>query len=253
MGLRVRIVFLTTDDRIYLPAFYERVLAEYGAQTAEVCVVPPLYKGQTTSRAAWRYYQTFGLDGVRGLATRLAQAKVRGRSIEAVCKRHEVRCTFVADVNAPAFLEHLRDLGTDLLVSVSCPQIFKRDLIDLPELGCLNIHGAALPLYRGVMPSFWMLANGEHEAGVSIYFVNEKIDAGELCGQRIFAIEPHETLDAFLRRSKAIAADLLIEVLGKLEGGELSREALDLSQGSYYSWPDPDAVRRFRAAGRRLW
>jgi methionyl-tRNA formyltransferase len=249
----MRIVFLTTDDPIYLPAFYERVLSAYGSQTAEVCVVPPLYKGQTTTRAAWRYYKTFGLSGVRGLATRLAQAKVRGRSIEGACARHGVSCASVEDVNAPAFLEHLRELETDLLVSVSCPQIFKRDLIDLPELGCLNIHGAALPLYRGVMPSFWMLANGEKEAGVSIYFVNEKIDAGELCGQRIFSIEPHETLDAFLRRSKAIAAELLIEVLVQIEAGEIDRTPLDLTQGSYYSWPDKEAVRRFSAAGRRIW
>jgi methionyl-tRNA formyltransferase len=249
----MRIVFLTTDDPIYLPAFYERVLSAYGAQTAEVCVVPPLYKGQTTRRAAWRYYKTFGLNGVRGLATRLAQAKVRGRSIEAACARNGVSCASVEDVNAPAFLEHLRELETDLLVSVSCPQIFKRDLIDLPELGCLNIHGASLPLYRGVMPSFWMLANGEKEAGVSIYFVNEKIDAGELCGQRIFSIEPHETLDAFLRRSKAIAAELLIEVLLQIEAGKIDRTPLDLTQGSYYSWPDKEAVRRFSAAGRRIW
>jgi methionyl-tRNA formyltransferase len=249
----MRIVFLTTDDRIYLPAFYDRVLGRYGAQAAEVCVVPPLYKGQTTTRAAWRYYKTFGLNGVRGLATRLAQAKVQGRSIEAACARHGVSCSLVEDVNAPSFLEHLRELDTDLLVSVSCPQIFKRDLIDLPELGCLNIHGAALPLYRGVMPSFWMLANGEKEAGVSIYFVNEKIDAGELCGQRIFSIEPHETLDGFLRRSKAIAAELLIEVLAQIETGEIGRTPLDLTQGSYYSWPDKEAVRRFSAAGRRIW
>jgi methionyl-tRNA formyltransferase len=249
----MNIVFLTTDDPIYLPAFYERVLAAYGAQTREVAIVPPLYKNQTTSRAAWRYYRTFGLEGVRGLVSRIVNAKTRRRSIAAACRRHGVACNFVADVNAPEFLDHLRDIGADILISVSCPQIFKRDLIDVPALGCLNIHGAALPLYRGVMPSFWMLANGEDDAGVSIYFVNEQIDAGELCGQRVFAIEPHETLDEFLRRSKAIAADLLIEVLESLERGDLTRTQLDLSQGSYYSWPDKDAVRRFREAGRRLW
>lgn len=249
----MNIVFLTTEDPIYLPSFYERVLATYGEQTKEVCIVPPLYKGQTPTRAAWRYYRTFGADGVRGLVARVAQAKLRRRSISAACSRHGVASSVVPDVNAPAFLEHLREIGADLLVSVSCPQIFKTDLIDLPALGCLNIHGAALPLYRGVMPSFWMLANGENDAGVSIYFVNEKIDAGELCGQRVFAIEPEETLDEFLRRSKAIAADLLIEVLQKLERGELTRAPLDLSKGSYYSWPDKEAVRRFRAAGRRLW
>jgi methionyl-tRNA formyltransferase len=253
MGLRMNIVFLTTDDPIYLPAFYDRVLPAYGDRTSAVCIVPPLYKGQSRAAAAWRYYRTFGLGGVRGLITRLGRAKLRRRSIAAVCRRHGVRSELVPDVNAPDFLDHLRDLGADLLVSVSCPQIFRRDLIDLPELGCLNIHGATLPHYRGVMPSFWMLANDEKDAGVSIYFVNEKIDAGELCGQRTFRIEPDETLDVFLGRSKGIAADLLIEVLQRLDRGELTRTPLDLSQGSYFSWPDEEAVRRFRAAGRRLW
>jgi hypothetical protein len=58
-----------------------------------------------------------------------------------------------------------------VIVSVSCPQIFKKELIELPARGCLNVHGASLPQYRGVMPSFWMLANGERQAGVSVYFV----------------------------------------------------------------------------------
>lgn len=249
----MNIVFLTTDDPIYLPAFYERVLTEWADRTAEVAIVPPLYKNQTKLAAARRYYRTFGLDGVRGLVSRILSAKARRRSIASVCARYGVKASLVADVNAPEFLEHLRRIGADLLVSVSCPQIFKRDLIDFPALGCLNIHGAALPLYRGVMPSFWMLANGEAEAGVSIYFVNEKIDAGELCGQRIFAIEPDESLDEFVRRSKSIAADLLIEVLRKLDAGDLERRPLDLSEGSYYSWPESRDVERFRAAGRRVW
>jgi methionyl-tRNA formyltransferase len=98
-----------------------------------------------------------------------------------------------------------------------------------------------------------MLANDETQAGVSIYFVNELIDAGDLCGQRVFGIKPNETLDEFLRRSKAVAADLLIEVLRALEEGNVTRTPLDLAHGSYYSWPDKQAVERFRASGRRLW
>ena len=136
---------------------------------------------------------------------------------------------------------------------MSCPQIFKKPLIELAPRGCLNIHGAILPAYRGVMPSFWMLAHDEREAGVSIFFVNEDIDAGELCGQRTFEIGPDETLDAFLRRSKRIAADLLLEVLAALEEGRVPRTPLDLSKGSYYSWPDREAVGAFRANGRRVW
>jgi len=156
-------------------------------------------------------------------------------------------------VNAPEFLDELRSLATDVVVSVSCPQIFKSPLIELPAKGCLNVHGALLPQYRGVLPSFWMLANGERRAGVSVYFVNEQIDAGDLCAQRAFDVLPHESLHEFLLRSKAIAAELVLQALADIERGTVERRRLDLSQGSYYSWPNGADVERFRAAGRRVW
>jgi methionyl-tRNA formyltransferase len=98
-----------------------------------------------------------------------------------------------------------------------------------------------------------MLANGERVGGVSIFFVDDRIDGGELCGQRSFAIRAGESLDAFIRRSKAEAAELLLEVLDALETGRVERRPLDLTTGSYYSWPDRAAVRRLRAAGHPVW
>jgi methionyl-tRNA formyltransferase len=249
----MKITYLTTDDPIYLPAFFDRTLGKYGRETLAVCVVPPLYKNQTTMQAAQRYYRTFGLMASMGLAVRAGMAKLHGQSIASVCKKYGVLCELVPDVNAENFRQRLHEAGTDLLISVSCPQIFKKPLIELPALGCLNIHGAILPHYRGVLPSFWMLANQEKNAGVSIYYVNEKIDAGELCGQRIFEILPGESLDNFITRSKAIAADLLIEVLGKVEAGTITRSPLNLAEGSYYSWPDKEAVVRFHVNGHRMW
>lgn len=249
----MKITFLTTDDPIYLPAFYESVLSKYGKETQAVYSVPPLYKNQTTLQAALRYYKTFGLAASLGLGARVGMVTMRGQSIASVCKKYGVSYELVPDVNAEQFRQRLREAGTDLLISVSCPQIFKKPLIELPQLGCLNIHGAILPHYRGVLPSFWMLANQEKNAGVSIYYVNEKIDAGELCGQRIFEILPAESLDSFITRSKAIAAELLLEVLGKIENGTITQSPLNLAEGSYYSWPDKEAVKRFRANGHRVW
>ena len=248
----MRIVFLTPDDPIYLPAFFTRVLGEYGDQTQAVYIVPPLYKDQTSVQAAWRYARTFGPAGVAALGTRLVAARLRRQSIAATCALHEVPSAPAADVNATAFVERLRRLDPDLVVSVSCPQIFRRPLIDVPSQGLLNIHGALLPHYRGVMPSFWMLANGERVAGVSIHFVDEQIDAGAICGQRAFEIRPHETLDGLLRRSKAVAAELLIDVLRAMERGTLHSLPVDPRGGSYYSWPDREAVQRFRQLGHRL-
>lgn len=249
----MRIVFLTTGDPLYLPAFFERVLARRATDTLAVYVAPPLYKGQSTAAAAGRYARTFGPRATVELARRTLGARVRGRSIEAVSVRHGVRCEAVADVNAPAFLARLRAEAPDVAVSVSCPQLFGPELVAVPPHGILNLHGAILPHYRGVMPSFWMLANGEREAGVSVSFVDEEIDAGDLAGQRVFPIEPGESLDQFLRRSKAVAADLVLEVLDAVEHGTVRRVPLDVAQGSYFSWPSRADVARFRARGRRLW
>ena len=246
-------IYLTTDDPLYLPAFFDRVLTGRAAETRAVFVVPPLYKKQSALQAAVRYARTFGLGAAAHLTARIVLARLRRQSVADSCRRHGVECRMVEDVNAPEFLDELRRLGADLLISVSCPQIFKKPLIELPPLGILNIHGAILPQYRGVLPSFWMLANGEKQAGVSIYYVDTRIDAGELCAQRIYEIPADETLDGFLRRSKAIAAELLLEVLDRIEEGTVTRRALNLAEGSYYSWPDPQAVRKFRLAGRRVW
>ena len=248
----MKIVLLTTDDPIYLPSFFEVVLSAR-ADAIGVFVVPPLYKGQGSVGAAWRYFRTFGARAAWSLTTRVIHAKLRRQSIARVCEKHDVLCESVENVNDPAFHQKLRAMGTELIVSVSCPQIFKKPLIDLPARGCLNIHGAILPAYRGVMPSFWMLANGEEQAGVSIFFVDEDIDAGDLCGQTVFEIRQHETLDEFVRRSKAIAAELLLQVLREIDEGVVRRTPLNADAGSYYSWPNPEAVQRFRRAGRKLW
>ena len=249
----LRLVYLTTDDPLYLPTFFDRVLGERGAQTAAVYVTPPLFKKQTTLQATQRYIRTFGYGAAAHLTARVLAAKVQGRSIAAVCRRRGVPTATVLDVNAPEFLAELRGLAPDVVISVSCPLIFRKPLIELPPRGILNLHGAILPQYRGVMPAFRMLANGETKAGVSIYFVNEDIDAGDLCGQHIFDIPPDDTLDSFLVRSKAVAADLLLDVLRRMEDGTVTSAPLNLAEGSYYKWPDAAAVEQFRKRGRRLW
>jgi methionyl-tRNA formyltransferase len=253
LGVRLRIVFLAADDPLYLPDFFDRVLAARAKSTAAVYVVPPLYRQQTPLSAAWRYFRTFGVAAGLQLSARIVGARLRGRSIAAVCRKHRVECVVAEDVNAPEFLERLRNSAPDTIVSVSCPQVFRGPLLELPSRGVLNVHGALLPNYRGVLPGFWMLANGERQAGVSVHFVTEGLDSGDVCAQERFEIVPRESLDHFLRRSKAIAADLLVRVLDDLERGSVDRTPLEVEKGSYFSWPDRGAVARLRAAGHRLW
>ena len=249
----MKLIYITTDDPLYLPAFFDHILDKSDDNVAGVYVAPTLYKNENSFSAAKKFYRTFGLYDFAVLGCRVLLAKIKRQSIARVCRKHGVACEKVSDVNSIEFLDELKTQSPDVIISVSCPQIFKKPLIVLPARGALNIHGAILPRYRGIMPAFWMMANGETRAGVSIYFMNEKIDAGDLCGQEVFDIQREESLDHFIRRSKRIAANLLLTTLRRIKCNTIKRSPLNLAEGSYYSWPDPQAVNRFREAGHRLW
>jgi len=212
---------------------------------------------------AWKYLRTFGIRNTLILTAHVLSARIktpwaRGakceyRSITAVAQAYGIHCERVANVNDDSFLAQLRNLDSQLIISVSCPQIFKKPLLALPALGCLNIHGALLPEYRGLLPSFWMMANGDTRAGVTVFLMNEGVDAGESVEVIEFDIDPNESLHDLIRRSKEIHCKAVLSAIEKIESGNYSTTPIDTSQGSYYGWPDADAFRKFRQRGKRLW
>jgi methionyl-tRNA formyltransferase len=254
----MRIAVLTTDDPFYLPAFFDRLLEKRGGDVACVYVCAPVYKGETRLSMVRKYARTFGWCNAVRLARRVLRAKVGSAlrlglwSVADACRRHGVASEPCENVNAEAFRRTLEEQGVDVILSVSCPQIFRKKLIELPRLGCLNIHGADLPEYRGVMPSFWMLADGLEQAAVTIFYVNAGVDTGDVAGKRRFPIEPADSLDSFLRRSKREACDLALETLDRIENDGITPEPL-VGEGSYFGWPARADYERFRRAGRRLW
>lgn len=260
----MNIVFLTADEPLYLPTFFTYVLKERAQDTKAIFVVPPRYGRDSTCRMAWKYFTAFGTVNLCKLVWKTLRVKFCDRlgighsyerfgSIKTLAASYGIDCELIPDVNDKAFLDRLRELKTDLIVSVSCPQIFRKPLITLPPLGCLNMHGAILPQYRGIAPSFWMMVNDEKRAGVTIFLINEDIDAGDVVEVEEFDIDSDETLEQFIIRSKAIAAQTLLRAIRKMEGGSPETTPLNKDAGSYYGFPSRQAYRQFRQRGRKLW
>lgn len=101
----------------------------------------------------------------------------------------KVKVITTDDVNDPHFIEQLRELKVDLLLSAAYPQIFSSKLIELPPLGAVNFHPSLLPKFRGAHPHFWVIAKGENYSGLTAHFMTEKIDKGEIVAQLKFLIE----------------------------------------------------------------
>jgi methionyl-tRNA formyltransferase len=259
----MKVVFLAPEERAYLPLFFERVVRALGDQVAAIAVVSPIYKGDGWLSQGLKFTRAFGLpvfllEGLDFVRCHLLDALSRfirlGRfySVKRVARFHAIPLYEPRDINAPPFLQTMEALHPDLIVSVSCPQVFGDELIDIPSIGCLNVHSALLPQYRGVLPTFWALAEGEKRTGVTVHYISKGVDEGDIVLQREIEIAPDDTLHTLIGRAKRVGADLLLETIDQFDRGVASRKPNPSDEGSYFSFPTREDVKRFRERGRRV-
>ena len=98
-----------------------------------------------------------------------------------LCRSYSISYAVIPTPNGSEFLQSVRERAADAIISVACPYILGRRLLSLPPRGCLNIHHAPLPRYRGMMPTFWQMFNGERSVGITIHYMSEKVDEGAHC------------------------------------------------------------------------
>lgn len=162
----------------------------------------------------------------------------------------------VGDVNDPGVIERIRKYKSDLFISIFFNQIFKKDVLKIPRLGAVNFHPAYLPNYRGVSPTFWVLANEEKETGVTLHTIDDnKIDAGRVVSQRKIKILPDDSETSLYRRCALESIEMLQEMMNNLHRNKNffnSLPKLNVKVGRYYSIPKKEAVEKFLKAGRKF-
>lgn len=136
-------------------------------------------------------------------------------------------------VREPAALARIREAAPEAIVVVAFGQLLPRELLELPGLGCLNVHASLLPKYRGAAPIHWALIHGERDTGVSIIRLVEAMDAGPILLQRPVPIAPEETAGELTGRLATLGATALIEALEGLAEGRLTPVPQDERLASY--------------------
>ena len=132
-----------------------------------------------------------------------------------------IRVLEVSDVNSPEFLGAAEAFKCDLFVSMSFDQIFKKDIINLPPLKTINCHAGKLPFYRGRNILNWALINDEKQFGITVHFVDEGIDTGDILMQKTFAIGDNDNYHSLLEKSEVECATLLYETVKAICSGVL--------------------------------
>jgi len=202
----------------------------------------------------------YGLVGMARLLTLTGKAHLLGKlsrdrsaqefySIGQIARAYNIPYQKIGDPNAPEFVELVRQRAADVIVSVACPFILKDALLCVPPRGCVNIHHAPLPRYKGMMPTFWQMFHGEKSVGVTVHFMAAKVDEGAALLQDTLEIEPGETLHNLIRRSKRYGAHCMARVLREIRAETHSTKTLAARKGSYFTFPTFAEIREFHNRG----
>lgn len=259
----MRLEFMTQDDPIYIMPFFEEFFQHYASEFhIERVIVSRVMGKHSRTQLLTELFCLYGPIGFARLGTRLLIHKILGRvrkertarrfySLRQLCGAYDVAYERVSNPNERETVEKLVGRRPDVLVSVACPYILKANLLSVPPLGCVNIHHAPLPRYKGMMPTFWQMLNGERAVGVTVHYMAPKVDEGAALLQETLDIEAGESLDLLIRRSKRHGAHCMARVLRQIAAGTQNSAVLDQSLGSYYTFPRIEDMREFHRRGLR--
>jgi methionyl-tRNA formyltransferase len=153
-------------------------------------------------------------DRPQGRKQELIPSRIKRAAIE-----RGIRVEQPEDVNAPEALEMVRSLAPDLLDAAAYGQILSADLLAIPRLGGINLHGSILPSYRGAAPVARAIQNGDRESGVTVIRMTPRIDAGGMIAVARTPIDPDETAGDLEDRLATLGAPLVAEAIAALEAG----------------------------------
>jgi methionyl-tRNA formyltransferase len=138
-------------------------------------------------------------------------------------------------LSQPGEFERLQSLNPDIIVVVAYGQILRKNVLELPRLGCINIHSSLLPRWRGAAPIQWAILAGDAESGISTMHLVEKLDAGDILLQKKTPIHQDDTAQSLHDRLSQIGAELILPTLEGLSSGSLKGQSQDVSLVTYAS------------------
>ncbi|MFQ6002280.1 MAG: methionyl-tRNA formyltransferase [Candidatus Zixiibacteriota bacterium] len=153
-------------------------------------------------------------DKPRGRGLFLSESPVKKFS-----KEHNLKILTPENLKSDDFFYSLKELTPDLLVVVAF-RILPERIFSLPPLGTINLHASLLPKYRGAAPINWALINGETKTGLTTFFIQKKVDTGDLILQEEIDILPEEDFGELHDRLANLGADLLLQTVDLIEKGE---------------------------------
>ncbi len=164
------------------------------------------------------------------------RASTPDKKLLKLANKLNIKCFNFKNVNMLNNINRMNKFNSDLLVSVSYDQIFKKKIIECCDLGIINCHCGALPYYRGRSPINWAIINGEKSFGVTVHYVNEKIDQGNIIVQKKYQIKKKDDFKSLLSLANKKIPLLLLKSINLILKNNVKpiKQSSISKNGSYY-------------------
>ena len=167
-------------------------------------------------------------DRPKGRGKKLAFSPVKEAAM-----RHELEILQPEKASQPDFLDRLRELNPDLIVVIAFGQILRKEVLDLPKYGCVNVHVSLLPKYRGAAPINWAIIKGEEKTGVTTMFMDEGLDTGDIIKTREFSLDDEINAGQLHDIMMEEGADVLSQTVKAIEDGTAERIRQNDDESTY--------------------
>jgi methionyl-tRNA formyltransferase len=141
--------------------------------------------------------------------------------------KHDIPVLQPEKIRLPEEVEKVLALEPDLIVTAAFGQILPKEILETPKFGCINVHASLLPELRGGAPIHYSIIQGKKETGVTIMYMVEKLDAGDMLSRVVVPIEERDHVGTLHDKLSIAGADLLSQTIPKLLNGELNPEKQD--------------------------
>ena len=253
----MKIVIITQDNPLYIAESVETLIKKLRSTNEIVgCIVAdpsPFGKKESFKDKALNTYRIFGVNFFIYYSIKYILNKfLKRKSLTKILFNNSIKnISLNYSVNHPDSINEIKKLKPDLMISLAGNEIFKKEFINIPPKGCLNLHTALLPKYRGLMPTFWALKNDEEYTGVSVFFVDEGIDSGDIIIQKRLKIGA-KTQAQLIRETKKLGVDAIVEAVNAINKNNVNIIKNDDKNMTYFSFPTKEDVREFKKKKKKF-
>lgn len=252
----MRILIITQNEPFFLSSNLEYLFSGLpdNQEIIGAIITPPSPFGKKESfiQKAIKTFRIFGFKFFFYYSVQFVYSKIFKKSIKQRLKQYNIpEIVIEGSINSKINLEKIQKLNPDLIISILGNQIFKKTLLNIPKYGCINLHTALLPKYRGLMPTFWVLKNNEPYTGVSIFFMDEGIDSGPILLQEVVETG-NKTQQQLIKETKLIGIKLILDSITMIQDGAYQLISNPDKEKSYYSFPTKADVIQFKKIGKRF-